>query len=224
MATSQGASDMEVVEKLKDQKITALKVLIADDDPPTRILLRAALSQWGYEIIEAKDGEEAWDILQQPNTPRLLILDWLMPKLDGLGLCQKIKEKPDYHPYIILLTQMTGTTNIVKGLEAGANEFLSKPFNMVELRSRLFVGARIIQYETLANAASDALKKNAEIIEKTYSLLREYANELKETVEHFSTDINKEKDAISRIQAKMEEKAGDLEAFIKKSDQGNAKT
>lgn len=133
------------------QTTDAIKVLIADDDPPTRILLRAAISQWGYEVVEASNGEEAWDILHQPNPPRLLILDWLMPKLDGITLCTRIKQEQIQRPYTILLTQVTGTTNITKGLEAGADEFLSKPFNMAELRSRLSVGARIIRFEnTLA--------------------------------------------------------------------------
>lgn len=142
---------MKASEKPKEnlQKTDIIKVLIADDDPPTRILLRAAISQWGYEVIEASNGEEAWQILQQPNAPRLLILDWLMPKLDGISLCERIKQTQTFHPYTILLTQVTGTTNIIKGLEAGADEFLSKPFNMAELRSRLSVGARIIRFENI---------------------------------------------------------------------------
>lgn len=131
-------------EKKQEERI---KVLIADDDTPTRILLRAAISQWGYEVVEAADGEEAWNILQQANVPQLLIVDWLMPKLDGIDLCRRVKQEIKHYPYIILLTQLSGTTNIVKGLEAGADEFLSKPFNMAELQSRLSVGARIINYK-----------------------------------------------------------------------------
>lgn len=123
------------------------KVLIADDDLPTRILLRAAIKQWGYESIEAKDGEEALEILRQSDPPRLLIIDWLMPKLDGLALCAKIKQELSLRSYIIILTQVSGTTNIIKGLEAGADEFLIKPFNMAELRSRLGVGAKIVNFE-----------------------------------------------------------------------------
>jgi DNA-binding response OmpR family regulator len=204
---------MEVVEKAKAVNTTALKVLVADDDPTTRILLRAALSQWGYDIIEAKDGEEAWDILQQPNAPRLLILDWLMPKLDGIALCQRVKDQSDFHPYIILLTQMTGSTNIVKGLEAGANEFLSKPFNMVELRSRLFIGARIIGYE-------NSVSSNIAMIQKTQSMIKQYAIELKDAITQMSFDENKSKEMIYEIQLKMEESASDLDAFIQKSQQG----
>jgi DNA-binding response OmpR family regulator len=129
------------------EKKPPLKVLIADDDPPTRVLLRAAISQWGYQVIEAQNGEEAWNLLQQADAPRLIILDWLMPKIDGIDLCRRIKKSLEYHPYVILLTQVAGTSNIIKGLEAGADEFLSKPFNMAELRSRLSVASRIINFE-----------------------------------------------------------------------------
>ncbi len=142
-----------------------IKVLIADDDPPTRILLRAAISQWGYEVVEASNGEEAWEMLQQPNPPRLLILDWLMPKLDGISLCERIKHEQLIHPYTILLTQVTGTTNIIKGLEAGADEFLSKPFNMAELRSRLSVGARIIRFENVLAEQNTKVENYASQVE-----------------------------------------------------------
>jgi DNA-binding response OmpR family regulator len=150
---------MEIAElKKTSSDLTPIKVLVADDDTPTRILLRAAVSQWGYEVVEASDGEEAWNILQLPNQPQMMIVDWLMPKLDGIDLCRRIKNEFTQHPYIILLTQLSGTTNIVKGLEAGANEFLSKPFNMAELQSRLSVGARIIRYKE--ELAHNSLKIN----------------------------------------------------------------
>lgn len=142
-------------DKQSDAKI---KVLIADDDAPTRILLRAAISQWGYEVVEAADGEEAWDVLQKPDIPKLMIVDWLMPKLDGIDLCRRIKAELNEYPYIILLTQLSGTTNIIKGLEAGADEFLSKPFNMAELQSRLSVGSRIVRYEDAITKHNDELK------------------------------------------------------------------
>lgn len=128
-------------------QVHPIKVLIADDDAPTRILLRAAISQWGYEVEEAADGEEAWHLIAQSDSPKIVILDWLMPKLDGVKICQRVKNELTHAPYIIMLSQLSGTTNIVKGLEAGANEFLSKPFNMAELKSRLLVGKRIIQYQ-----------------------------------------------------------------------------
>jgi DNA-binding response OmpR family regulator len=194
---------MRASETTKEQtpSTDTIKVLIADDDPPTRILLRAAISQWGYEVTEASNGEEAWQILQQPNAPRLLILDWLMPKLDGISLCERIKQEQIIHPYTILLTQVTGTTNIIKGLEAGADEFLSKPFNMAELRSRLSVGARIIRFEnalaeqntkvqnyasqmeTLSQAHAKQLVYHSDLLSMLGSLIEKISHKI---YEHFS--------------------------------------
>ncbi len=161
------------------------KVLIADDDPPTRVLLRAAIQQWGYVAVEAKDGEEAWEILQKEDSPRLLIIDWLMPKLDGIGLCLRIKQELIYHPYpyIILLTQVSGTSNIIKGLEAGADEFLSKPFNMAELRSRLAVGERIIKYERTIAARNKQLQGCILEVETLAALLFEISKNMTELLE-----------------------------------------
>lgn len=124
-----------------------LKVLIVDDDPVTRMLLRAALTQWDYDIEEAENGEDAWHILTNKNPPQIIILDWMMPKLDGLSLCTQIKKELSPHPYIILLTSISGTANIIKALDAGADEFLSKPFNHAELRSRMLAGKRILDYK-----------------------------------------------------------------------------
>lgn len=167
----------------KSEKLETLKVLVADDDIPTRILLRAAIAKWGFEVIEAKDGEEAWNILQQPNAPKLLILDWLMPKLDGIALCSRIKQELTHLPYIILLTQVSGTTNIIKALDSGANEFLSKPFNMAELRSRLSVGARIIQYENMLAKQNDQLQDYVKKIEMLGELELEMLKKLDDILE-----------------------------------------
>jgi DNA-binding response OmpR family regulator len=161
---------MEQSETTSKQTLApeTLKVLIADDDPPTRVLLRAAISQWGYKVIESRDGQEAWDCLQEADAPQLIILDWLMPKIDGVDLCRRIKKELAYRPYVILLTQVAGTSNIIKGLEAGADEFLSKPFNMAELRSRLSVGSRIV------NFGNELAEQNKQLIEN--------AKEIKELI------------------------------------------
>jgi DNA-binding response OmpR family regulator len=158
-----------------------LTVLIADDDSPTRLLLRAAISKWGYSVIEATDGEDAWNILQKSDKINLVILDWIMPKLDGLDVCQKIVKELSYHPYIILLTQVTGSENIIKGLDAGADEFLSKPFNMAELRSRLSVGARIVNYQIQLEKNSRQFQEytsNLEFIATIAAAISEKINEL----------------------------------------------
>lgn len=151
------------------------KVLVVDDDPTIRILLHAAFKQWGYHIVEAENGEQAWEILQEPNAPQLLILDWVMPKLDGIELCKRIEEKLGFHPYIIFLTTKTGTDNIIEGLEAGADEFLLKPFDLAELRIRLFAGERIIKYRI------ELAKKNQELqtyITNMKKMAEDHAKEL----------------------------------------------
>ena len=170
-------------QECKKESIQIVRILVADDDPPTRILLRAAITQWGYEVVEAKDGEEAWQILQTPEAPRILILDWLMPKLDGIDLCVRVKKELSFHPYVILLTQMTGTTNVIKGLDAGADEFLSKPFNMAELRSRLSVASRIIKYEKMLAEQNIKLQ--------TYSLkLETLSSERQQNIKYQSDLLN----------------------------------
>ncbi len=146
------------------------KVLTADDDEATRILLKAAITQWGYQVVEASDGEEAWKILQQPDPPQILILDWVMPKLDGVSLCKKIDKELNYHPYVIFLTRMSGTENVIEGLEAGADEFLLKPFDLAELRIRIFAGERIIKYR------SQLEERNIEL-QKTISQIKELKQE-----------------------------------------------
>lgn len=194
--------------KIEDS-FEAVKVLIADDDPPTRMLLRAAVSQWGFNVVEAKDGEEAWGILQAVDAPRLLIVDWLMPRLNGIDLCRRLKQELVYHPYIILLTQVTGTENIVKGLDAGADEFLSKPFNMAELRSRVTVGARIVKYESLLAEQAQKIQHSNSSILLSQTEYDELAQLLKEASDSVSSQ------AISDVQEKIN-KSLQLVAALKK--------
>lgn len=182
------------------QKTGIPTVLIADDDEPTRILLRSSISQWGYKVIEASDGEEAWNILQRPKPPKILILDWLMPRLDGITLCERIRQKLDFYPYIIFLTRMSGTENILKGFEAGADEFLLKPFNPSELRIRIFAGERIIKYQDMVEEKNkqlqycfskmEMLKDRLEGIHDSDAL--QQIEELKVTLSHIMEDIKKQ--------------------------------
>lgn len=151
------------------QTYDSIKVLIADDEKSMRDLLRAAISQWGYEVVEASNGEEAWKIMQQPDPPMILIIDWRMPKLNGLVLCERIRKKLDFYPYILFLTQVSGAENILKGLEAGADEFLLKPVNISELRIRVFAGERIIKYLKIIEAQQNQLHNYA-----SYAHLLEY--------------------------------------------------
>jgi two-component system cell cycle response regulator len=125
-----------------------MKILIAEDDPISRRVLEANLLEWGYDVMVASDGGEAWEIIQQPESPSLIISDWMMPRMDGLALCREIRnmEKSEY-TYFIILTAKGEKKDIIEGLEAGADDFLTKPFNQEELKYRTRIGERIINLE-----------------------------------------------------------------------------
>ena len=122
-----------------------MKVLIAEDDSISRRLLQAALVKWGYDVVVTTDGQEAWKILQTADPPTLLILDWLMPQMDGIEICREVRKSEALKSaYIILLTSRGSKQDIVQGLEAGADDYVTKPFDHGELRARVQVGARVI--------------------------------------------------------------------------------
>jgi len=125
-----------------------MKILIADDDPISRRLLEATLSGWGYDVLVTCDGSEAWEAMQQPEAPGLVISDWMMPHIDGLELCRKIRqmERTGYI-YFIILTAKGMKEDVIEGLEAGADDFLIKPFDREELKYRTRIGERIIELE-----------------------------------------------------------------------------
>jgi len=124
------------------------RVLIAEDDALFRKILRSWLEAWGYQVTVADDGEKAWHILQEENAPHLLILDWIMPKMNGVDLCQLIRKR-DKSPYqyILLATAKDDKHDRIRGLEAGADEYLSKPFDKDELHARLRTGSRILMLQ-----------------------------------------------------------------------------
>jgi DNA-binding response OmpR family regulator len=125
------------------------KVLIAEDDPVSRSILDAFLSRWGYEVVVTADGTEAWEILQQPAPPRLLILDWMMPGMSGVDICRRLRQEDQSPPlYVILLTSRARAEDVVQGLEAGADDYISKPFNREELRARTRAAARLVELQT----------------------------------------------------------------------------
>lgn len=135
-----------------------MKLLIADDDVTSRTILNAVTRQWGYQPVVAEDGEAAWQILQEEDPPRLLLLDWMMPRLDGLQLCKRIRQQETSDPpFIILLTARTGTEDIVAALEAEANDHIAKPFDNEELQARLRVGKRMLDLQAELNSTKEAL-------------------------------------------------------------------
>jgi two-component system NtrC family sensor kinase len=139
-----------------------LKVLLADDDRVFQVMLRRTLSRWGYEPVIASDGEEAWKQLSTPGGPSLAILDWVMPSADGLEICRRVRSVGlPHYIYIILLTSKTDSSDLVAGLEAGADDYVSKPVDFNELKLRLRAGFRVIESEErhrmVAETASDGI-------------------------------------------------------------------
>ena len=129
-------------------KSSELRILIAEDDATSRLLLQATLTQLGYDVTVTHDGAEAWEQLQKPDSPRLAILDWMMPRMDGVEVCRRIRQLGGSgYRYTLLLTAKAQREDIVSGLEAGADDYLVKPFDRHELRCRLAVGKRILHLE-----------------------------------------------------------------------------
>ncbi len=135
-----------------------MKLLIAEDDLTSRTMLAVIVQNWGFEPIMVEDGEAAWQVMQGAEPPRLLLIDWEMPQLDGLALCQRVRlEKSDDPPYIILLTARSKTADIVEGLSKGANDYIAKPFENAELQARLQVGRRMLDLQAQLNKSKETL-------------------------------------------------------------------
>jgi len=125
-----------------------MRILIAEDDPETSRLLRALLVKWGYEVVATRDGREASTALQAEGAPRLAILDVMMPYMSGIEVCQRLRQTPEHAGlYVILLTARTSKDDTVAGLAAGADDYITKPFDIQELRARVQVGVRIIELQ-----------------------------------------------------------------------------
>lgn len=139
-----------------------VRVLIAEDDPVSRRVLQAHLTKWGYEVQATRDGQEAWEALQADDCPQLAILDWMMPSMDGVDVVRKLRmrESPAY-VYVLLLTAKGQKEDIVAGLDAGADDYLAKPFDAHELEARLRTGRRILDLQAELIAAREALRKEA---------------------------------------------------------------
>jgi two-component system cell cycle response regulator len=124
-----------------------MRVLIADDDRLSALVLRTALETSGYEVKVTTDGSEAWRVLQSEDPPRLAILDWMMPGLDGLEVCRRVRKAGGPYIYLLLLTANIDPVEVVTGINAGADDYIKKPFNPDELMARLRTGARIVELE-----------------------------------------------------------------------------
>ncbi len=122
-----------------------MRILVAEDDPVTRRVLESMLEEWGFEVEEAKDGIEAWEQIRRENAPPMVILDWMMPGLNGLEVLEKVRRSPNApFIYVLMLTMRTEKQDVIRAMEAGADDYISKPFDSQELRVRLRAGQRIV--------------------------------------------------------------------------------
>jgi diguanylate cyclase (GGDEF)-like protein len=132
-----------------------MQVLAAEDNPVFQSMLRTLLTKWGYRAVMARDGNEAWNILESDEAPRLAVLDWMMPGLDGVEICRRLRAlQREPYTYILLLTGRTESHDLIEGMDAGADDYLTKPFNAHELRVRIRAGRRILDLQ-------DALRQQA---------------------------------------------------------------
>ena len=174
-----------------------MKILIAEDDPVSRLVLEDLLSDFGYDVVSCSDGEEAWDELKQTDAPELAIIDWMMPGMDGLELCRRLRDSTNpSSPYVMLLTVKARTEDKIEGLQAGADDYITKPFDSEEMRARVRVGQRIIdlqrkriEQETehyvnqLEHMVEELRESRSRIVEAQEDVRRNIAEELHGTIQ-----------------------------------------
>jgi two-component sensor histidine kinase len=169
-----------------------MKILVVEDDTTSRSLLIKLVSKIGHEAIPAEDGERAWDILMASDPPRLILLDRMLPGIDGMELCRRLRShKYEVSPYVIILTVKGEKSDIISGLEAGANDYISKPFDPDELRARIDVGERMVCLESSL----------AERISEKELLLHEVHHRLKNNMTTIGSILSLHADSISETAA-----------------------
>lgn len=149
-----------------------MKILIAEDEPAFRQLLEEMLVKWGYEVVVTQDGNEAWQVLSSKDAPRLAILDWMMPGVDGVELCRRVRKvRPEPYTYLVLLTSQKRDEDLVTGMDAGADDYMIKPFTISELRVRLNAGRRIIDLQNkLAGHVAELEAANRDLESFSYTV------------------------------------------------------
>ncbi len=161
---------MDSVETIEQNATSAIvcapretsTVLVAEDDPISRRILEVRLRKWGYQVIAIDNGFKALELLENDHAPELLLLDWMMPGIDGVELCRRIRAmQKSVYRYILLLTARDAKQDLVMGLEAGADDYLTKPFNAEELLARLRAGGRILALQSELIYAREQLRFHA---------------------------------------------------------------
>ncbi len=149
-----------------------MDILIAEDDAISKSLLEKVLRNWGHTVYAASDGQEAWDMLQQHPEVKMVITDWMMPNMSGLELCGKIRQNSkDGYVYLILLTALARKEELIQGFEAGADDYVTKPFDRPELSMRIKVGERIVSLEQELAVRVRELEESFTHIKKLEGLL-----------------------------------------------------
>jgi two-component system, cell cycle response regulator len=139
-----------------------MKILVADDDPVARFLTAGMLTRNGYEVITVENGRQAMQQLSKADGPRLALIDWMMPEQDGPSVCCEMRERQgDSYKYMLLLTSKQSNEDVVRGLEAGADDYLRKPFDFAELKARLRTGRRILELEDRLVQAREEMRYEA---------------------------------------------------------------
>ncbi len=139
-----------------------MRILIADDESLSRRMLQALLLKWGFDVLTAEDGAAAWEYLKAPDAPRIALLDWMMPGRNGVDVCRALRKlRPEPYTYLLLLTAKDAKESVVEGLESGADDYLTKPFNPQELRARLRVGSRLLELEDRLVQARESMRFKA---------------------------------------------------------------
>jgi phosphoserine phosphatase RsbU/P len=149
-----------------------MRILIAEDDLASRMILSATLRKIGYDVVETQNGEQALDAMTQPGAPSLAILDWMMPGLDGSEVIRILRDRPSSTPpYLVLLTARTDKQDVAAGLNCGANDYLTKPFDPGELRARIAVGQRMIELQDSLHAKIAELRQALEEVKTLRGIL-----------------------------------------------------
>jgi len=139
------------------------RIVLVEDSPVYQRLISGHLREWGFDVIALTDGLQAWTLLQQPHSPRLALMDWVMPKMDGTAVCRKLRERNacETYVYTILLTAKDSRGDLLKAMEAGADDYLVKPFDALELKAKLMVGRRILDLQEELISAREAMRYSA---------------------------------------------------------------
>ncbi len=152
-----------------------MKVLIADDDPTSNLLLKRMLFQWGFDVVSTFNGTDAWKLLQEDNELQIAVIDWVMPGMEGLELCRLLREMEkdgERYTYVIILTGKDDKADIISGIDAGADDYIIKPFDQGEMKARLNAGQRIIELQTALRVANKKLLSMSRLDPLTGALSR----------------------------------------------------